>query len=327
MTSLKNKILLQVLKNTPIILFVTIFILFGILSPKYFTYANFENILGSASYIGIVGVGVTFVLLTGGIDLSVGAIMYLSAVTAGLLIQNYGFPVWLTLIAATCVGTLFGAFNAFCIVKLKILPFLVTFSTMVAGRGLTLFLTKSQVLLLPASITSIGSVRYFGIPLPIIIFVIIVLVAAVFLKFSPKGPQIYAVGNDIEAAKKAGINTTRIQIMVYVVSGFLAAIGGIVSVAQLGNINAGFASGYEFNAIAAVVLGGTSMYGGIGSVFPGTVIGTVLIQMVQAGLVFLQINIYLQPLFSAAIIFLAVFLDSYRNKKIMKLERRNIRLK
>lgn len=325
MNNTGNKLKLILLKNSSAILFVVIFIVFGILSPKFLSYQNFENILTQASYIGIIAVGMTFVLLTGGIDLSIGAVMYMSAATAGVLIRDLNIPVWLALIIAVLIGLLFGAFNAFAILKLRILPFVVTLSTMVAGRGITLSITKSKAVTLPDAITSIGSTRLFGIPLPIIIFAIIIISAYIILKMTPLGRQIYAVGHDAEAAKKAGLNPTKIIATVYIISAVLAAIGGIVSVSQIGIINAGFGEGDEFDAIAAAVLGGTSLFGGIGSVFPGTVIGTVLIQMVQAGLVYLQVDLYLQPLVSAGIIFLAVFLDGIRNIYVQKLEKRNIR--
>lgn len=320
-----NKIKLGLLKNTSAVLFAIIFIIFGILSPRFLTYQNFENILTQASYIGILAVGMTFVLLTGGIDLSIGSVMYLSAATAGVLIRDINMPVWLALLIAILIGLLFGAFNAFAIIKLKILPFVVTLSTMVAGRGITLLITKSKAVTLPDTITSIGSTRIFGIPLPIIIFAIIVIIAYIFLKMTPLGRQIYAIGNDAEAAKKAGLKPEKIIATVYILCAVMAAIGGIISVSQIGIINAGFGEGDEFDAIAAAVLGGTSLMGGIGSVFPGTVIGTVLIQMVQAGLVYLQVDLYIQPLVSAGIIFLAVFLDGIRNIQVQKLEKRNIR--
>lgn len=324
MTDKENKILLRLLKNTPIVLFVIIFIVFGLLSSRFFTYKNFENIATQASYIGIVAVGITFVLLTGGIDLSVGAVMYLSASAAGLLIQNAGVPVWLALIVAVCIGILFGSFNAFAIIKLGILPFIVTLSTLTAGRGVTLLLTKSQAVPFPDSVASLGATRLLGIPLPIIIFAIVVIISYIFLKKTRLGRQIYAVGNDPEAAQKAGIKKDKILAIVYIVSSALAAIGGIVCVAQMGIVNAGFGEGEEFNAIAAAVLGGTSLFGGIGSVFPGTVIGTVLIKMIDAGLIYMKVDIYIQPLVSAAIIFLAVFLDSIRKTQETKLERRTI---
>ena len=315
------------LRNAPVILFVVVFVVFGVLSPRFFAYQNIENIVKQASYIGIVAVGITFVLLTAGIDLSVGSNMYLSAVVAGLLIKNFGAPVWVALLACLAVGFVFGAFNAFAVTKLKIIPFVVTLSTLVAGRGLALLLTKSRAVGFPEEVIRIGSVRLFGIvPLPIVIFAVVVFCAYIFLDRTQLGRQIYAVGNDIEAAKKAGINTDFVRTVVYMVSGILAALGGFVSVAQLGIINAGFGKDAEFDAIAASVLGGASLFGGIGTVFPGTVLGSVLIQMVSTGLVFTQVDLYLQPLIAAAIMFIAVFLDSFRSGKLEILRRRNIRI-
>jgi ribose transport system permease protein len=322
----RNKLLLRVLQNTPIILFMVIFAVFGALSPRFFQYQTLENIVKQASYIGIVAVGMTFVLLTAGIDLSVGANMYLSAAVAGLLIQGAGLPVWAALLVCLCVGLAFGGVNAFAITKLKIAPFIVTLGTMAIGRGLSLLITQSQAVPFPNSVLQIGSNRVFGlVPLPIVIFAAVVLVAHLMLTRTPVGRQIYAAGNNAEAAQKAGINTPRILALVYLVCGLCAALGGFVSVAQLGIINAGFGDGDEFDAIAAAVLGGTSLFGGRGSVFPGTVIGTVLVQMVAAGLVYTQVDLYFQPVVMAAIIFLAVFLDSMRNTQLLRLERRNIR--
>jgi ribose transport system permease protein len=134
------------------------------------------------------------------------------------------------------------------------------------------------------------------------------------------------VGNDSEAAKKAGLNVGRVIGTVYIVSGLMAALGGFVSVAQQGVVHPGFGEGYEFNAIAATVLGGTSLFGGVGSVFPGTVLGAVLIQMIQTGLIFTKVDLYLQPLITAAIIFFAVLLDAFRNVQLQKMRRRNIRV-
>lgn len=326
MLNVPAKLKLGVLKNMPYFLFVFIFVVFGVLSPRFFSYANFENIIASASYKGILTVGMTLVLLTGGIDLSVGANMFLSASVAGLLIQDYNVPVWMALAAAVVIGTLFGMFNAFFIVRLKILPFLVTISTMIAGRGLTLLLTKSVGTNFPDSVTSLGAARFLGIPLQIIICIIIIALAHLFLRHMPLGRQVYAVGNDPESAKKAGIDSDRVKAMVYILSGLLAGIAGVVCVSQLGIVNAGFGKNYEFDAVASAVLGGTSLFGGIGTVFPGAIIGTVLIQMVQAGLVFLQVDLYVQPIISAGVIFLAVLLDSMRNRQILKLEKRNIRV-
>ncbi len=317
----------MILRHAPLILFAVIFLLFGLLSPRFLSYQSIENIVKQASYIGIMAVGMTFVLLTAGIDLSVGSNMYLSAVVAGLLMRNHDLPVALALVVCLGVGLLFGLVNALAITKLRIIPFVATLGTLWVGRGLGLWITKSVPVEFPESVTRIGSQRLFGlVPLPVAVFAAVVLCASLVLRWTALGRQIYAVGNDIAAAQKAGINTSRVRGAAFVICGLLAALGGFISVAQLGIINAGFGEYKEFDAIAAAVLGGASLFGGIGSVFPGTVLGAVLIQMVTTGLVSAQVDLYLQPLVAAGIIFLAVLLDSLRTQQLARLGRRTIRI-
>jgi len=315
------------LQNTPVILFVVVFVVFGLLSPRFFALQTFETILKQASYIGIVAIGMTFVILTAGIDLSVGSNMYVSATVAGLIMQEFKAPVWLGLLACLAVGVIFGGVNAFLITKVKIIPFIATLGTMVAGKGVGLLFSRSIQIPFPDSVLELGSSRLFGlVPLPIVIFVGVAIIAHLVLTMTPIGRQIYAVGNDAEAAKKAGLNVGRVLATVYIVSGLMAALGGFVSVAQQGVVHPGFGEGYEFSAIAATVLGGTSLFGGVGSVLPGTLLGAVLIQMIQTGLIFTKVDIYIQPLITAAIIFAAVLLDAFRNIQLQKLRRRNIRV-
>jgi ribose/xylose/arabinose/galactoside ABC-type transport system permease subunit len=315
------------LKNTPLVLFVLLFIVFGVVSPNFFRYQSLENAVKQASYIGIVAVGMTFVLLTAGIDLSVGSNMYLSAATAGLMIEHFSLSPWTALLVCMLVGLCFGAVNAVIVTRLGVIPFVATLSTMVAGRGLGLMLTKSRAVNFPGSVTGIGAMQVFGvIPCPVLIFATVVLFVWIFLNRTNTGRQLYAVGNDREAARKAGVNTSRVLATAYIFCGLFAALGGFISVAQLGNVNAGFGRGDEFDAIAAAVLGGVSLFGGVGSVFPGVVIGAVLIQTVSAGLVAARIDLYLHPLVAAAIIFVAVLLDSFRNVQLKKLQRRYIRI-
>lgn len=318
---------LFVLKKFPIILFFVIFIMFGIFSSNWFTFKNLENILNQSSYIGILATAITLVLLTGGVDISIGANMFLSASIAGLLMAK-GWPIWSTVIVCIFIGFIYGCVNSFLVVRLKIVPFIATLGTMTAGRGLALILTGSATVSLPKQLISgFGSGKLMGIiPYPIIIFLLIIIVVAVFLRYVPLGRRIYAVGNDAECAKKAGINVNKTISIVYITCGILAAIAGIVSAAQIGNVSAGFGVGYEFNAIAASVLGGTSMIGGIGTVFPGALIGTLIMQMIQAGLVYMQVDLYIQPIVNATIILLAVFLDSVRTNYIKRLDARNIRV-
>ncbi len=314
-----------VLHNTTEILFVFLFLIFGLVAPRFLTVKNFENILSSASYMGILAVGMTFVLLTGGIDISVGSTMYLSAVIFGLLLNNLHLPFLISFLGLGLVGLGVGFINAFIVTRLKLAPFIATLITMSVVHGAGLFITKSTAVDFPDSITMMSTVNVFGfIPLQIFIFSIVVIIASVYLRKTKKGRQLYAVGNSIEAAEKAGIKSRPIIINAYVISGVLAALAGFVSITQIGRVNANFGAGDEFDAIAAAVLGGGRIFGGVGTVFPGTVLGTIMIQMIQAGCVFANIDIYVQPLVMAGIIFLAVFIDSVRNIQIKKIERRHI---
>lgn len=321
--SRREQIIELLLRNTSLILFVLVFLFFGLQSSRFFQLENISNIIKNAAFTGVVAVGMTFVLLTGGIDLSVGSNIYLSALFAGLFMEQ-GYEVVPGLTVALLVGALFGAINAFCIVKLKIAPFVVTLATLVAGRGLGTAITESHAIDYPRSVLNFGVSSLLGIPIPIIVFALVVITAHLVLTRSQFGRQIYAVGNDTEAAKKAGINTEGITFSVYIVSGLCAALGGFILIAQVGRLTQPFGEGKELEVIAAAVLGGASLFGGIGSAF-GPVIGSVLIQMVQAGLVFAQVNLYLQPMIQAAIIFLAVFFDSLRSSRLAKLKRRHIR--
>ncbi|WP_455383426.1 ABC transporter permease, partial [Salinispira pacifica] len=255
----------------------------------------------------------------------VGSTMYVSAVVTGYFINQLHATPMLGLAICLLVGIGVGAFNAFTITKLGIVPFIATLTTMVAGRGLGLAITKSTAVDFPESITLMSTRDVLGfIPLQILAFLLVVALAAVFLRFTAAGRQLYAVGNDLEAARKAGIRTRSLTASTYVICGLMAALGGFISITQLGRVNANFGSGDEFDAIAAAVLGGASLFGGVGTVFPGTLLGTLLIQMIQAGLVFTNLDLYIQPLVMAAIIFFAVFLDSARNAELRRLNRRHI---
>lgn len=319
-----QKLMLTALKNFPILLFVVLFVLISLLDPRFFTWKSFETILSNAAYIGIIAVGMTFVLLTGGIDLSVGATMYISGGIIAVLLDK-SWAVLPAILVGVVVGTLWGMLNAFLISKVKIIPFMVTLGSMVAGRGLGLLITESRHISVPAGMR-FGAERFFGLTIPVVIFLAVVIVAFVILRWTAFGRQIYALGNDLEAAKKAGLNTTRLTFAVYIISAFCATLAAVVSISQIGAVSSSFGEGDEFPAIAAAVLGGTSLFGGIGNVFPGTVIGMLLIKMIENGLTYLQVDIYLRDNFTSVVILLAVFIDAFRTNLIRKLERRNIRV-
>jgi len=300
---------------------VVIFALFSLLDPRFFTASNFSNILLSSSFIGIVAVGMTFVLLTGGIDLSVGATMYITAGILALLLE-LGWPLWAVIPIGLLAGTLWGCLNAFLIAKVKIIPFMATLGTLTVGRGVGLLITQSRNISVPPEMR-------FGAQnaiIPITVFALVVLVAYVVLNYTAMGRQIYAMGNDAEAAKKAGLNTTRLTASVYIISGFCAALGAVIALSQQGMVSASFGEGIEFRAIAAAVLGGASLFGGVGNVFPGTVVGVLLIQMIANGMIYLQVDLYLQDMVAALVILFAVFIDAVRIRVIRRLERRNIRV-
>lgn len=319
--NITRRITVPVLKNVPLILFVAIFVLFSLMDARFFSVTNFSNILLSASFIGIIAVGMTFVLLTGGIDLSVGATMYITAGILAVLLEQ-GWPLWAAILAGMLSGTLWGCLNAFLIAKVGITPFMATLGTLTVGRGVGLLITQSRNISVPAEMR-------FGAQqpaIPIAAFALVVVVSYVFLNLTASGRQIYATGNDLEAAKKAGLRTRWLTGCVYIVSAFCAALGGVIALSQQGMVSASFGEGIEFSVIAAAVLGGASLFGGVGSVFPGTVVGVLLIQMIQNGLVYLQVDLYLQDMVAAVVILLAVFVDAVRVQVIRRLERRNIRV-
>jgi ribose transport system permease protein len=314
-----------VLRRAPFFLFVLVLIVFGSLSPNFRDLQNFLNIAVQSSSTAIVAVGMTFVLLTAGVDLSVGAIMFVGAAVAGKMMLS-GVSLSLATVIMLVIASFCGALNALFVSWLRLIPFVVTLATLYFHRGLGLWITETRAMNLPAEFLQVGSARFAGVPVPLIILALVVLVAHVALRRTPFGRQLYAIGHDAEAARKAGINTRRILFTVYVISGLCAGIGGVVALAQLAAVSPTFGHQKEFQAIAAAVLGGTSLFGGRGNVWPGTVLGAMLIHTVENGLNILNANPYIYPVITSAVIFLAVFIDSVSHTQAQKLSRRSIRL-
>jgi len=314
---------LRVLNQASLILFAGVLLVFGVLSPAFFQPANALNILMQTSSTGILAVGMTFVLLTAGVDLSVGAIMFVAAAVGGKLILG-GWSLSGVLVVMLAIGVVYGALNALFITRLAIMAFIVTLATRYFGRGLGLRITETRAMNLPDSFYELGAARILGVPLPILIFGCVTLVAHLILTRTPLGRQIYAVGADVEAARKAGINTRVVLFVVYVICGLCAAAAGIVSLSQAPAVSPSFGNNREFMAIAAAVLGGTSLFGGRGAVFPGTVLGAVLIQTIETGLNILNVNSYLYPLIISSVIFVAVLLDAVRSRVLARVNRRRI---
>jgi ribose transport system permease protein len=313
---------LGLLRATPLILFGLVVILFTALSPRFLNGANFANILTQSAHVGIMAIGMTFVLLIAGVDLSIGATMYVAAAVIGLFVPQASAVTGLALAAG--IGALFGAINAFFIVRAGIAAFVTTLATLYVGRGLALYLSDTRMVFAKAPTLGFGQGSLAGISLAVWLFAAIFLVALWVERSTPFGRSLYAIGTDPDGARKAGLPVRRTCFAVYVLCGLLAGIGGFVSFSQIAAASSTFGNQKEFSVIAAAVLGGTSLFGGRGSVI-GSVFGAVLIQTVQNGLVLLNANPYAYPLVIAGIIFVAVLLDSQRTRLLQRLTRRQIR--
>ncbi len=312
------------LRHAPLLLFALVVAVFGLLAPRFLSVDNAVNILLQSAPTGVVAVGMTLVLLTAGVDLSVGAIMFVAAAIGGKLLL-LGQPWSVVLPLMLVLGSALGAVNAFFVTRLRIVPFIVTLALLFVGRGFALWITETRAMNLPDGFLTLGTSRLAGVPLPLLILGGVVIVAQVTLAHTPFGRQLYALGNHPENARMAGLRTDRLLVAVYVISGGCAALGAILLLGQLGTVSPKFGEAYEFKAIAAAVLGGTSLFGGRGTVFPGTLFGAVLIHAIESGLVILNADPYLYPLITAGIIFVAVLLDSVRHEFFARLGRRHIR--
>lgn len=294
-------------------------VVIGLLSDNFFTVANGWNVMRQISVNICISVGMTLVILTGGIDLSVGSILAFSgAVTAGLLTAGIEFPamdlyVGFTLLGGILVGiatgSLLGAFNGWTITRFKVPPFVATLAMLTIARGLTMLWTNGfPISGLGESFVQIGTGWFLGIPIPVWISAIVVLIFMLITNKTRLGRYIYAIGGNENAARLSGINIKKVKITVYSLAGALAAVGGLIVTARLNSAqpNAGFS--YELDAIAAVVIGGTSLSGGKGTIL-GTVLGAVIIGVLNNGLVLLDVSPFWQQVVKGAVILLAVIID------------------
>lgn len=325
MTAPRPSLLLLALNNAPVALFLAVLAGFGVATTGFLAPANLLNILLQAAPTAIIATGMTFVLLTAGVDLAVGSVMFVAAAVGGKLLLGADWPAPAVLGVMLAVGALGGLLNALLITRLGIIAFIATLGTQYLERGLGLWITQTRAMNLPDGFTHLASARPLGAPLPLVLFVVVVVTAQLVLSRTPFGRQVYAVGQDAAAARKAGVNTRRVLTAVYVICGVCAALGGAVSLAQLSSVTPTFGLNKEFAAIAAAVLGGASLFGGRGTVFPGTVLGAVLIQSIENGLLARDADPYFYPLVTSVIIFVAVLLDSLRSRVLARLGRRRIR--
>lgn len=320
----RKTIILGVLNQAPFILFALVFAVFGSLSGRFLEGQNLVNILIQSSSIAVAAMGMTFVLLTAGVDLSVGSVMFVAVAVAGKMIFG-GQPLWLAFFAGTLIGLAGGAINALLITRLRVIAFIATLALLFVARGFGLWLTNTRAMNMPDAVTQLGALRWFGVPLPVLVMIAVALASHWFLTSTPWGRQIYAIGSDPDAARKAGVRVGAILFFVYVVCGGCAALSGLIALTQTGAVSPSFGEQKEFAAIAAAVLGGTSLFGGRGTILPGTLFGAILFQTVENGLVIINADPYLYPMILSGIIFLAVLLDTSRAGLVQNLTRRHIR--
>lgn len=278
-----------------------------LLSDRFLTASNLLNVLRQATINGIIAVGMTYVILTAGIDLSVGSVLALATVVAADLMQK-GLPVPLGVLAGLGVGTLLGAVNGLLIARTGIPPFVVTLGMMTVARGLALTYTQGRPITgLPASFTFLGAGFLGPIPMPIVIFALVFGVGYFVLARTVFGEWVYALGDNPVAARLTGLPTRRVTALVYVISGFLAALAGLILVARLNSAQPTAGLGFEFDAIAAVVVGGTSFAGGEGGLF-GTLLGVLIIQVLNNGLNLLNVSPLWEGVVKGVVIALALLL-------------------
>jgi inositol transport system permease protein len=281
----------------------------AITSPPFRTWSNFRNVLEQISINGIMAVGMTLVIITAGIDLSVGSVLALSAVVATSFAHPGAHPLIVPLAMGVLTGLACGAVNGILIAKQRLAPFIVTLGMMTIARGAALVYTGGRpVIELSHIYNQIGGGKIGTVPFPAIIFFLIVLLGIFILHYTRFGRYVYAVGGNELAAKISGVNTDRILIGVYALTGALAGMAGIVDSSRVVSGSPAAGEGYELNAIAAVVIGGTSLSGGVGSM-AGTIVGVLIIGVMNNGLDLLGVSSYWQQIVKGMIIILAVLLD------------------
>ncbi len=311
---MKNKNIIQYLQDYgSFIALIFLVIVIGAISPDFRTVNNFLSLLRQSAINGLIAFGMTCVIFTGGIDLSVGSVLALTSIICAHTIK-IGLPAPLSMLIALIFGIILGTISGLMVTKSRLQPFIATLITMTGYRGLTMILSGGKPISRLGNnllLNQIGKGSFLGIPIPVWILIIFFAIFLFVLKKTVLGRQIYATGSNAKAAELAGININNIKLIVYAVSGFMASLSGLILVSRLGSAQPTLGSGYELDAIAAVALGGTSMTGGRGKI-TGTLIGILIIAVLNNGLNIIGVSSYYQDVVKALVIFLAVISDRNR---------------
>jgi len=299
----------------PLVLaYILIIVFFSLTSPYFFRVSNFLNIALYAANIGVLACTMTLVIISGNIDLSVGAVISLSGVVMGLLLQK-GVSIWLAMLACLAVGALTGLYSGFLIAKLKINAFITTLAGMQMFRGLAYILTNGKAITLSdPAIKAIGRGYSLGIPNAVWIMLVMVALFSLLLKYSTFGRRVLVIGGNPQVAFLSGINVKKSIIGVYVLNGLVGGLGTLIFCSQIGSAMPQNGVGMEFTVISAVILGGASLSGGKGSIV-GAMFGALLLGTLDNGMVMMDIQTYWQDVIIGLVLIFAVLLDVVKNRK------------
>lgn len=304
-------------------IFLVMFVVFSFSNKNFLTIRNIMLLLEQSAPIMIGVIGMAFVMMDGGIDISAGSNMYLSAATAALLMKKMTeggnlidtLGEYLLIVAvATLVGLLIGLFNGAMISRFHIVPFIVTLITTSLARGIGMYITDVKLIIINTMGFKFNDKSFLGVSLLVYIALIMIVIFHLVMRYSAYGCQLKAQGNNHDAAAKLGINTRRNTLIAYIICGALCGLAGIMSAGEGGSVPSSFADGNEFIIIPAAVLGGISLFGGKGTIFPGAIIGILLINTIVNGLTMMAANPYVYTIVRGVIIFIAVMVDSMNYK-------------
>lgn len=301
-----------------VIVLVLMIVLFSVAASSFFTLKNAIFILHAAAPTMILATGVALVLMTGKIDISIGSTAYLSAGVGVMLMTHAHLHPLPACLIIFVVGAVLGAINGFIVVVLRVNPLITTLGTLFTFRGLALQTTNSLTITIPQGLSNFGSIRLGPVFLDILLAAVALSAYQLIHTRSVFGRHVMAVGNGGDIAQKVGVPVDRTSFMTFVLAGLMASIGGVLTMSQVGTISPSLGDGYEFTAIALLVIGGVSLFGGEGTIFPGVLLGAVTLTIIQSGLNFVGASPFVYPLVRGGIIFIAMYADSLKNSVARK---------
>lgn len=305
------------LSNGFYVVFTLLVIFYSVASDAFLSASNLRNILVDSAALIVACTGLSFVVLTGSLDLSIGSVGFVTAVISGSLILA-GQPLIVAFLVAILIGLALGAFNGALIAYLKLNPLIVTLGMMIALRGVGLTISRGWQIYLPDGYRELASGLIGPVPRLVVVAIIVLLLGHFIVRRTRFGRFVVAVGCHARSAQRVGINVTRLQFLVFVVSGVAAAIGGIVAMSNMGVLQPQQGRGLEFTAVAAIVMGGTSLFGGRGSLIPGTLMGVLMLTIIENGLAILGASPFVYPLVRGVVIFTAMYADALKSSRIAR---------